>query len=639
MKYYFLNIISFVFFFCLTTNVSAQVKSMSKTATNPLERVRNVFENDPKLALRLLDEEIRIARKKNRTIALAESYVVLARVNEYLGDLKTAQENLNEANKYLISEKKNTKRKSKTSSSLAAEFSLVQGKISLGQEELKKAKTAFDKCIGVNTKGKVYLLCKEGQADVKAFEGNHTGASKMYEQLKLEKSQNNTDIARLESKLANSLASLGKIEEANAAYQNANVIEAKDSYDKNVEDYGAANNRSKYLDKARDNIVNKAKLEKLDPIDISVRNIEDMKEKDLPKLAIQREQIELSKLYLEEKLIVESEALLDEVLNAPAKNLSELNEAFEIKAKIGEEKKDYKQAYEYLKKRLDKDEGEKWDSKRDNILKEKSTIEKNLKDYKIQEKDSIIQKIRNRSTLILFGLLSLITLGSLVFSFFLWRNVLEKNRANKLLELKSLRTQMNPHFIFNSMNSINNYIAINDEKSANKYIADFSKLIRKIMDFSQREFISLEEEIELLEIYLRLEQMRFRDKFDYTFIVDEQLREDQKNIPPMLIQPLLENAVWHGLRYKDEKGHLHLAITQEGKNVIVKIEDDGIGRERSIELKTKNQKQYKSTGISNINKRLDLINKLYKKKFTLTTQDRNPKALDKGTSVIMNLDL
>ncbi len=612
---------------------------MSKTATNPLERVRNVFENDPKLALRLLDEEIRIARKKNRTIALAESYVVLARVNEYLGDLKTAQENLNEANKYLISEKKNTKRKSKTSSSLAAEFSLVQGKISLGQEELKKAKTAFDKCIGVNTKGKVYLLCKEGQADVKAFEGNHTGASKMYEQLKLEKSQNNTDIARLESKLANSLASLGKIEEANAAYQNANVIEAKDSYDKNVEDYGAANNRSKYLDKARDNIVNKAKLEKLDPIDISVRNIEDMKEKDLPKLAIQREQIELSKLYLEEKLIVESEALLDEVLNAPAKNLSELNEAFEIKAKIGEEKKDYKQAYEYLKKRLDKDEGEKWDSKRDNILKEKSTIEKNLKDYKIQEKDSIIQKIRNRSTLILFGLLSLITLGSLVFSFFLWRNVLEKNRANKLLELKSLRTQMNPHFIFNSMNSINNYIAINDEKSANKYIADFSKLIRKIMDFSQREFISLEEEIELLEIYLRLEQMRFRDKFDYTFIVDEQLREDQKNIPPMLIQPLLENAVWHGLRYKDEKGHLHLAITQEGKNVIVKIEDDGIGRERSIELKTKNQKQYKSTGISNINKRLDLINKLYKKKFTLTTQDRNPKALDKGTSVIMNLDL
>lgn len=630
---------------CLSANGFSQVKSLSKKSTDPLDQVRTTYESDPKFALSLLDDEIRKSRKKASKLRLAEAYIVLARVNQFLGDLESAEENLFEASKYFKVQGKT--KKFQQNSDLLVEYHLVKGNIYLDRRKFKEAGLQFSKCKKYRGDYIFLILCQEGDGDLAAAQDEHEEASRIYKNLKTNKNLSAKDQARIESKLANSLASLGKISEANAAYQNANVIEAEDSYAYDSNDSGAdglpdkyANKRSKYLDKARDNIVNNAKLNKLDPIEISVENIKEMKEKELPKLAIQREQIELSKLYLKENKFEESEAVLDEVILAPDKNLSELPEAFEIKAKIGEEKKDYKQAYEFLKKRFEGTQNaELAGFEKDGLIKEKYALEKNLKDYKIQEKESIIQKIRNRSTLILFGFLSLLTLGSLLFSFFLWRNVQAKNRANKLLELKSLRTQMNPHFIFNSMNSINNFIALNDEKSANKYIADFSKLIRKIMDFSQREFISLEEEINLLEIYLRLEQMRFRDKFDYTFKVDQELRESEKKIPPMLIQPLLENAVWHGLRYKKEKGHLDLSISRKGSNVEVKIDDDGIGRERSIALKTKNQKQYKSTGISNINKRIDLINDLYNKKFTLKTEDKNNEAEDKGTSVKLNLNL
>ena len=622
----------FLFFFCLSANAFGQDKSIPKLKKDPLDYVRSSYDVDIKYAFTILDEEIKKATKKNNAIRLAETYVVLARVNEFLGDYKSANENLAEALTYLKITAK--VKKLDLRNKIEAEYFLVQGKIFLSERKPKSADNAFGKCQKINSSLLVYDLCKEGKADVLAFQDEHQKAIDIYDSLKNSKTFVKKDIARIESKIANSLASIGKIQEANEAYQNAAVYDVTDS---NESEAGGLNNdvNNRYIKEARKTIIESAKIKKLDPIDISIENINEMKEKDLPKLAIQREQIELSKLYLEDDRIAESEAILDEVINYPDENLSELNEAFEIKAKIGEEKKDYKQAYEFLKKKINK-EGQ----SKSSVLKEKAKLDKNIQDYKIEGRDSLIQSIKSRSTFLLLGLLSLITLGSLIFSIFLWRNIRAKNKANKLLELKSLRTQMNPHFVFNSMNSINNFIALNDEKSANKYIADFSKLIRKIMDYSQREFISLEEEVELLDVYLRLEQMRFRDKFDYTFKVDHELKESSLQIPPMLIQPLIENAVWHGLRYKKEKGHLSVNISRKGdKKIEVQIEDDGIGRERSITIKTKNQKQYKSTGISNIEKRIELINDLYDKQFSMKTADKDPKQMDQGTVVSLNLNL
>lgn len=187
-----------------------------------------------------------------------------------------------------------------------------------------------------------------------------------------------------------------------------------------------------------------------------------------------------------------------------------------------------------------------------------------------------------------------------------------RKRANKLLQLKSLRTQMNPHFIFNSLNSVNNFISKNDERSANKYISDFSKLMRKVLEYSQEDMISLDIEIEIIKLYLKLEHSRFKDKFDFEFRIDPNIDLSEISIPPMILQPFIENSIWHGLRYKPEKGMLVVKIEDKTSYLLIKISDDGIGRIKSSELKTKHQKNHKSTALKNIENRLTFIKQLYK---------------------------
>ncbi|MEZ4931952.1 MAG: histidine kinase [Saprospiraceae bacterium] len=161
----------------------------------------------------------------------------------------------------------------------------------------------------------------------------------------------------------------------------------------------------------------------------------------------------------------------------------------------------------------------------------------------------------------------------------------------------------------------------------------FSRLMRKVLDHSQKDFIAFEEEIELNELYLKLEHFRFRDKFDYEFQNKVKNKSFDLEIPPMLIQPFVENAVWHGLRYKEEKGYLKIQIDEVEKHLVVTIEDNGIGREKSKALKTKNQKKYKSTGLENVSKRIALINNIYQKNYEINVQDSNENSADKGTLV------
>ena len=224
----------------------------------------------------------------------------------------------------------------------------------------------------------------------------------------------------------------------------------------------------------------------------------------------------------------------------------------------------------------------------------------------------------------------------MVTAFLVYRSNKAKNKANKLLVLKSLRAQMNPHFIFNALNSVNSFISKNDERAANRYLSDFSRLMRDVMENSQEDFIPLAKEIDILEMYLKLENHRFKDKFDYSFEVDKNINKEDILIPPMLIQPYIENAVWHGLRYKNEKGFLKVAISQAQKDIIVTIEDDGIGRKKSQELKTENQKTLQSTGIKNIDSRLKIIGDIYKTKLDVVIEDAD-KVNQSGTKVTVKI--
>ncbi|WP_066757435.1 histidine kinase [Crocinitomix algicola] len=249
-----------------------------------------------------------------------------------------------------------------------------------------------------------------------------------------------------------------------------------------------------------------------------------------------------------------------------------------------------------------------------------------------REKNVNEAEIRQQRALLYALVLVLLAFGS--FSFILYRNTKAKNRANQLLYLKSLRSQMNPHFIFNSLNSVNNYIATSNEKEANKYLSKFAKLMRLVLDYSEAEFISLEQEIELLKLYVELEYERFKDKFDYSFKVDEDILLSNYEIPPMIIQPFIENAIWHGLRYKGQKGELLINFTNYNDWVEISIKDDGIGRKKSQEIKTPSQRQHASSGMKNVEDRTKMIDKVFKKRINYEILDL-PK--DGGTEVIIKL--
>ncbi|EAR02194.1 histidine kinase [Maribacter sp. HTCC2170] len=233
---------------------------------------------------------------------------------------------------------------------------------------------------------------------------------------------------------------------------------------------------------------------------------------------------------------------------------------------------------------------------------------------------------------LIFGLLL-----TALAAFFFYRSNQQQKLANNLLALKSLRSQMNPHFIFNALNSVNNYIAKSDERSANRYLSEFSTLMRAVLENSEEDFIPLSKELELLRLYVKLEHSRFPDKFDYNINIDETIDVDSYQIPPMLLQPYIENAIWHGLRYKEEKGHLNINIEYQDKNSIkISIEDDGIGREKSAALKTQNQKKQKSKGMGNISKRISILNDMYKDKVDVHISDLSEDG--KGTRVLFTLN-
>jgi len=243
-----------------------------------------------------------------------------------------------------------------------------------------------------------------------------------------------------------------------------------------------------------------------------------------------------------------------------------------------------------------------------------NTIELLRKERIIQDEYITKQKVISYS--LILGILIL-----LITSYLVYRSNKEKNKANKMLVLKSLRAQMNPHFIFNALNSVNSFISKNDERAANRYLSDFSSLMRDVMENSQEDFISLTKEIDILKMYLKLENHRFKEKFDYSFEVDEVINTEEVVIPPMLIQPYIENAVWHGLRYKKEKGFLKVTISQHETAIVIVIEDDGIGRKKSQEIKTENQKVLQSTGLKNIDSRLKIISEIYKAKLDVKIED------------------
>lgn len=265
-------------------------------------------------------------------------------------------------------------------------------------------------------------------------------------------------------------------------------------------------------------------------------------------------------------------------------------------------------------------------SQMDNLIaRDSSLIDKRLfliNEGKIAEleqqqtlKDELIKR-KNRYNFVLIG--SVVLLFSLLLLIVkAWFSI---RKRNKQIALQSLRREMNPHFIFNSLNSVNQFIANSNEREANKYLTSYSNLMRNIMENSNKDYVTLNVELDQLKKYLELEKLRFSDKFDYQFEIDPQLNVDTVMVPNMILQPNLENAIWHGLRYKESTGLLKVKFQQVGNKTVVTIDDNGIGLTESKKIKTKNQKLHESLGLKNVQERIRLLNDIYKSdiRFELT---------------------
>lgn len=234
-----------------------------------------------------------------------------------------------------------------------------------------------------------------------------------------------------------------------------------------------------------------------------------------------------------------------------------------------------------------------------------------------QLKDELIRK-KNVFNYSLIGALLVLT----VLIIFIFRTLKKVQVKNKKIALQSLRREMNPHFIFNSLNSVNHFIATNNELEANQYLTKFSKLMRGVMENSTEDFIPFQQELDLLQNYLALEKTRFADKFDYEIEVDESLNTQSLKVPGMLVQPFLENAIWHGLRYRTTKGFLKLQFEKKNQHLKIVIEDNGIGIEESKKQKTEHQKARKGRGMKNTLERIALLNDLYHQEIQCNITDK-----------------
>ncbi|MGZ3862512.1 MAG: tetratricopeptide repeat-containing sensor histidine kinase [Bacteroidia bacterium] len=303
--------------------------------------------------------------------------------------------------------------------------------------------------------------------------------------------------------------------------------------------------------------------------------------------------------------------------------------------KCYKESKDYGNALDNLEKVYDMEQ-KMYDAELNGrIAQEKENYEANKR-----EQDIVLLKAENEKSRLntIIALLSGLFLITVLIGLLLMnrnrkrRQLLEIEKNKAVFEQQALRAQMNPHFIFNSLNSIQNYILNNETQVAYDYLAKFSRLIRQVLMNSQQNDITLKDELELLRIYVDLEHRRFKNRFDYKINCEDNIPLDIK-LPVMLIQPFVENAIWHGIMNLDKSVKGFLKIEFSFKNDILKItvEDNGIGREAAEKRRVDNE--YKSIGMMFTRKRMELLKTTGKPDARIEIIDLKENGAAKGTRV------
>jgi tetratricopeptide (TPR) repeat protein len=355
--------------------------------------------------------------------------------------------------------------------------------------------------------------------------------------------------------------------------------------------------------------------------------------------------INLGRAYTDIKEYKRAEQYLKKGLTLSLDNnySSASSEAYFYLSALEENKGDYKKALAYTKK-YGEYENKILNSKNqqyvnDLIIKVKSK-EKNKQIKSLDEENQEVKhKLDKTKRQIYFGVALLILL-SILGSIFYAQNKLNNHRKYVELKQNLMRTQMNPHFIFNALNSIKLYIINNEKEQAVYYLNKFSKLIRIILNSSRQKEITLKEEVKNSELYVQIENIRFENNVNFTVDIPNDIELEQIKIPPLILQPFLENAIWHGLSLKQGDKNLTIELIDDKVNACVNIHiiDNGVGREKALAIKKKRIHNKKSLGIQLTKDRLKAFMKEFNKDYSIEIvdlYDKNKEAI--GTQVIIKI--
>lgn len=304
-------------------------------------------------------------------------------------------------------------------------------------------------------------------------------------------------------------------------------------------------------------------------------------------------------------------------------------ESHKFLAEIYSNQKDYTKAY------LNLEEYQKYTNINSSISSTKAINEltqmysRELREYRIKEQEQVITNQKKEKELLALKsekqfstiiLIVIILISIIIIVIFYFRQLKIKQQTQEIeMSQTLLRTQMNPHFIFNAMSVIQSYIYENDPTKSSKFLVSFSKLIRLILENSPKEFITIETEIDILDKYLKTQKLRFENRFDFKITAPEELIFKKVLIPPMITQPFVENSIEHGQLNIVENGHIHIEFKQIDNMLFVKIEDNGIGRKESAKKKMTND--HKSMALNITKERVNILNKKYKSKATVEIGD------------------
>jgi LytS/YehU family sensor histidine kinase len=256
------------------------------------------------------------------------------------------------------------------------------------------------------------------------------------------------------------------------------------------------------------------------------------------------------------------------------------------------------------------------------------TLEKELKEKKILQLQS-----DRRFYGIIFTIIILL-LGGIIVTIMLSQNKIKQEQRDAEMTQSLLRSQMNPHFIFNAMSVIQSYIYSNTPDIASKFLVNFSRLIRLILENSHKEFIPLEVEEEILTKYLNTQKLRFENRFNFKIKIEEELRLKRVMIPPMITQPFIENAIEHGQLNTISNGLITIYMRQTNDLLDITISDNGVGRAKANKIKK--NKNHKSMAITITRERIEILNRKYKGKGSLSIKDFN---LEEKTGTQVNISL